>query len=89
MTKTQREIIDELEKRQIQREIERYQDEIESYKWWQSEETKCRIVANIRSLNRLGMTKIDLLSCYLEKERLENIKMTVEILHMRISKKHS
>jgi hypothetical protein len=68
-------IIEQIGERQIQREINRYQDEIESYRWWGSEEAKCRIVANIRSLNRLGATKIDLMACYLERARLENTNL--------------
>jgi hypothetical protein len=75
MTRIQREIIKELDKRQIQREIERYHDEIESYRWWGSEEARCRIVANIRSLNRLGVTKIDLMACCLQRARLENARL--------------
>ncbi len=65
-------IIDLIEKQQISREIERYRDEIEGFRWWQSEESKCRIIANVRSLNRLGISKIDLSFCYLEKGKLDN-----------------
>jgi len=68
-------MIERIEDRQIQREIERYHDEIESYRWWGSEEGRCRIIANVRSLNRLGVTKIDLLACRLERARLENARL--------------
>ena len=68
-------ILELIEKQQISREIERYRDEIEGFRWWHSEEAKCRIVANVRSLNRLGVSKIDLSFCSLENARLENANL--------------
>ena len=70
-----KEIMEEWEKRQRELEIARYKDEIEAFRWWHSEEAKCKIISNIRSLNRLGVTGIDLLACHLENARLENIKL--------------
>lgn len=75
MTKSQKELIDGLEKKQVQREIERYRDEIEGLRRWESEEAKHGIIANIRSLNRLGITKIDLSFCYLKKAHLRDVRL--------------
>jgi hypothetical protein len=70
-----KELIEEWEKRQRELEIARYKDEIEAFRWWQSEEAKCRIISNVLSLNRLGVTEIDISFCYLEKARLGGIKL--------------
>ena len=68
-------IIEQIEEQQVKREIERYKDEIEGFRRWHSEESRCRIIANIRCLNRMGVSKIDLSFCFLENARLENANL--------------
>lgn len=63
------------EKRRRLDEIERLKDEIEGLRGWESEEAKCRLVANIRSLNRLGVTENDLSSCHLEQANLRDVRL--------------
>lgn len=55
--------------------IKIYKEEIEEFRHWESDEAKYRIVGNIKRLNRLGIYKIDLSSCYLKKAVLRNAKL--------------
>ena len=45
--------------------IKRWQEEIDDYRGWDEKEAMIKIVGNIKRLNRNGITKINLLSCYL------------------------
>lgn len=51
-------------------DVKRYQEEIRDFSYWDEKEAIFRIVGNIRRLNRLGITRIDLSDCYLEKANL-------------------
>jgi len=62
-------------KRQRKSEIKRYQDEIDDFREWDSEEAVFRIVGNIRRLNRRGVSKIDLSNCYLQNAKLSNTNL--------------
>jgi hypothetical protein len=46
-------------------ENKRYQEEIDDFRHWRSEEAAYRIAGNIKRLNRNGISKIDLSSCNL------------------------
>lgn len=47
-------------RRERRQDIKRYQEEIDDLKKWDCEEARFRIAGNIRRLNRLGVTAIDL-----------------------------
>ena len=55
--------------------IQRYHDEIDDFRNWQSEEAMHRIIGNIKRLNRLGVTKIDLSYCWLKGGVLKQAKL--------------
>lgn len=55
--------------------IERYNEEIDDYRKWPSEEATYRIVGLIRRLNKLDFTEIDLSYCYLKNANLENVQL--------------
>lgn len=46
-------------------ELQRYKDEIDDFRHWESDEAKYRIVGNIKRLNRLNISAINLMYCYL------------------------
>lgn len=46
-------------------EITRYQEEIDDFRGWESDEASHRIKGNITRLNRNGVTNIDLFGCFL------------------------
>jgi uncharacterized protein YjbI with pentapeptide repeats len=46
-------------------ENKRYQEEIDDFRHWNSEEAAHRIVGSIKRLNKNGISNIDLSSCYL------------------------
>ncbi len=48
------------------RNIERWQEEIDDFRGWDSEEAKFRIVGNIKRLNRNGITDINLIDSFLK-----------------------
>lgn len=56
-------------------ESQGYQDEIDDFREWKSEEATYRILGNIKRLNRNGVTKIDLSNCYLEKATLREAQL--------------
>lgn len=60
------------EKRQ---KIERYKEEIDDYRRWDEKEATYRIVGNVRRLNRLKVTNIDLSFCFLQDAKLENVNL--------------
>lgn len=57
------------------REIKRYQEEIDNFRYWYSEEAMFRIVGNIKRLNQNGFTKIQLHGCYLKGAILKEVKL--------------
>ncbi len=58
------------ENREKKRHIQRWQDEIDDFRGWESEEAMFRIVGNIKRLNKKGINKINLNRCYLKKAQL-------------------
>lgn len=52
------------------RDIKRWQEEIDDYRGWKSPEATYRIIGNIKRLNRVGITRIDLSFCYLKNANL-------------------
>lgn len=54
----------------------RYQNEIDDFRGWKSEEAARRIRGNIRRLNSFGLTKIDINNCYLRNMDLRNTDLT-------------
>lgn len=52
-------------------EIKRHEDEIDDFRWWESEEATFKIVGNIKRLNRHGITNINLCVCYLKNASLK------------------
>jgi len=58
------------------RDIKRYLEEIDDYRGWESDEAKFKIIGNIRRLNKLGFTRIDLSRCYLKKGNLSGLNLT-------------
>jgi hypothetical protein len=55
--------------------INRYREEIEDYRGWKSEEAMFRTVGNIKRLNSLGITYINLENAYLNKSNLREVKL--------------
>jgi len=51
-------------------ENQKYKDEIDDFRYWESEEAKYRIIGDIKRLNRNNVTRIDLSGCYLKKANL-------------------
>ena len=60
------------EKRRL---IKRYEDEIDDFRGWKSEEAARRIRGNILRLNREGVHKINLEGCYLRGADLEGANL--------------
>lgn len=58
----------------------RYQEEIIDFRFWESDEASYRIAGNVRRLNRLGVSRIDLTSSYLSKAKLSDTKLKRAIL---------
>lgn len=57
------------------REVKRYQDEIDDFRNWPSDEAKFRIIGNIKRLKRLGINKINLSDCYLVNAPLRGFQL--------------
>ena len=57
-------------------EKKRYQDEIDDFRGWNSEEAARRIRGNIRRLNSYGFTSIDINNCFLRNMDLRNTKLS-------------
>jgi len=53
-------------------EVQRYKNEIDDFRYWESDEAKFRIVGNINRLNRLKISAIDLYDCTLNKAHLKD-----------------
>lgn len=56
-------------------EVQRYKNEIDDFRRWKSDEAKFRIVGNIKRLNRLNFSTINLISCYLNEANLSNLNL--------------
>jgi hypothetical protein len=54
---------------------QRYQEEIDDFRNWKSEEATHRIVGNIHRLVKLGVTEIDLYNCYLKNANLREANL--------------
>lgn len=52
------------------RNIKRWQEEIDDFRYWREKEATFRIVGNIKRLNRNGNTYIDLYDCFLKEANL-------------------
>lgn len=52
--------------REDKQKIERYQEEIDDFRGWLEAEAMHRILGNMKRLNRLGVSKIDLYACNLQ-----------------------
>jgi len=57
------------------REIRRYREGIDDFRYWYSEEAMFRIVGYIKRLNQNGITKIQLHGCYLKGAILKEVKL--------------
>jgi len=53
--------------------IKRYKEEIEDFRDWKSDESKYRILGNVKRLSSLGVKNFDLNRCYLKGVILENL----------------
>ncbi|MGM0419086.1 MAG: pentapeptide repeat-containing protein [Thermodesulfobacteriota bacterium] len=53
-------------------EKKRYQDEIDDFRGWESEEACRRIRGNLRRLNNYGVTSVDISNCYLKNMDLRH-----------------
>jgi uncharacterized protein YjbI with pentapeptide repeats len=62
-------------RREKKRNIKRWQEEIDDFRGWNSEEAKFRIVGNIKRLNKNGITKIDIINCYLKNAFLKGVSL--------------
>lgn len=58
------------------REIQRYNEEIEDFLGWKSDEAACRITGNIRRLNKLGARPAKLYNAYLENVNLDKANIS-------------
>ncbi len=57
-------------------EFKRYQEEIEDFRYWTSDEATCRIAGIIRRLNKYHkFSKIDLSYCHLKDANLEKVNL--------------
>lgn len=62
-------------RREKKRNIKRWQEEIDDFRGWNSEEAKFRIVGNIKRLNRNSITEIDIINCYLKNAFLKEVSL--------------
>lgn len=56
--------------------IERLQEEIDDYRWWQEKEAMYRILGAIRRLNKEGVSRIELQHCTLSGAHLLGVNLT-------------
>ena len=61
---------------EIRQEIRTYQNEIDDFRLWRSEEAAFRTVGNIRRLNRHEVFEINLANCHLQKTNLSYVNLT-------------
>jgi uncharacterized protein YjbI with pentapeptide repeats len=57
------------------RDIKRYREEIDDYRGWHEPQATFRIIGNIRRLNRLGVSKINLRECFLKLALLKDVNL--------------
>ncbi len=57
------------------REIQRYKDEIDDFRRWESNEAAYRIVGNVKRLIRANETKIDIQGCFLQGVFLTDLSL--------------
>jgi uncharacterized protein YjbI with pentapeptide repeats len=57
------------------RDIKRWREEIDNFRRWDEKEATFRIAGNIRRLNKLGITDIDLSGCFLWGAELSGAKL--------------
>ncbi len=62
------------------REIKRHRDEIDDFRFWESEEAMFRIAGNIKRLNGYGVSDIDLIRCYLKNAELQGVNFNGALL---------
>ncbi len=67
-------------KAEKKRNIQRWQEEINDFRYWKSREAMYRIVGNIKRLEKNGFTKIDLRHCFLKYAPLRGIRLKGAIL---------
>lgn len=60
--------------------IERYKEEIDDFRGLKAQEVAYRIAGNIKRLNKLGITELNLENCYLTKTNLDNCVLTCSSL---------
>jgi len=60
------------QKRQM---IQHYQDEIDDFRNWESEEAAHKILGNIKRLNKMKVSKIDLSQCYLKDIKIKSVNL--------------
>ncbi len=60
------------QKRQM---IQHYQDEIDDFRNWESEEAAHKILGNVKRLNKLKVASIDLSFCYLKNIRIKALNL--------------
>lgn len=58
------------------REIQHYLNEIDDFRDWPEQVAAHRIRGNIRRLNNLGISRMNLAKCYLGEANLENVKLS-------------
>jgi uncharacterized protein YjbI with pentapeptide repeats len=58
-----------------QQENRRYQEEIDDFRGWHSDEAAHRIAGSIKRLNRKGIANIELNHCYLGKVNLSRVNL--------------
>ncbi|MEM7656707.1 MAG: pentapeptide repeat-containing protein, partial [Bacteroidota bacterium] len=56
-------------------QIQRYQEEIDDFRGWREKEASYRIVGNIRRLNQLGISEINLEDCFLVGANLKSANL--------------
>ena len=56
--------------------IERYFEEIDDFREWESAEAKCRILGNAKRLIKLGRHSLDLSNCYLNNSTFSSLNLT-------------
>ena len=67
-------------RREKKLEIQRYHNEIDDFRFWESEEAMFRIVGNIKRLNRMNVSKISLFRCHLKNAQLFNMNLSGAML---------
>lgn len=63
-------------RREKKRNIQRWQEEIDDFREWKSEEAMFRITGNIYRLNKMGIKKINLSGCFLSKANLSRFDLS-------------